>query len=696
MRRTIILSRPLLSCLVILILAVETVSFAAGEKKPVHWSYVRPQRSALPQVKDRSWCRNPIDYFVLARLEKEGLHPAPQADRTTLIRRLSLDLIGLPPTIAETDAFVNDPSSDAYERLVDRLLASPHFGERAALRWLDLARYADSNGYEKDRLRSMWPYRDWVIKAFNADMPFDEFTIKQIAGDLLPNATVEDKIATGFNRNTMLNEEGGVDPEEYRYYANVDRVNTTSTVWLGTTLACAQCHNHKYDPFTQKDYYQLLAYFNSTAAETSKEGGTDPHDISVKLPVDPPDLRQMQERLAQLTHEQDEPEHSDNHKQIEELKRQIAAYPKTTLIMQELPKPRPTHIHIRGGFLTEGDLVEPGTPAVLTQTVSAQSKSDRLQNRLDLARWLISDDNPLTARVQVNRIWEQLFGRGIVATSEDFGTQGDPPTHPLLLDWLACELMHPSTGARPWTEKAIYRLIVTSATYRQSSDVTPELEEKDPQNRLLARGARFRLPAELIRDEALAASGLLSEKIGGPSVFPPQPPGIWHSPYSGDKWVTSKGEDRYRRGIYTFLRRSAPYPEFMAFDKTTHEAICTRRSRTDTPLQALTTLNDPAFVEPAAELARKIVQEGGDSTQSRISFAFRRVLTRSPDNSEIKRLDALYQLMLKKYQADPKAAEELADSDLPKPAKDLDRAQLAAWTTVANVLFNLDETLTRE
>ncbi|HEX4792417.1 MAG TPA: PSD1 and planctomycete cytochrome C domain-containing protein [Humisphaera sp.] len=744
-----------------------------------HWAYMKPKREPLPKVSNEAWCRNPIDYYILARLDKEGLTPSKEADRTTLIRRVSLDLIGLPPTLKEVDDFLNDTSPDAYEKVVDRLLASPHYGERQGIHWLDLARYADSNGYEKDRQRSMWPYRDWVINAYNSDMPFDEFTIEQLAGDLLPDATLQQKIASGFNRNTMLNEEGGVDPDEYFYYALVDRVNTTSTVWLGSTINCSQCHNHKYDPFTQKDYYRLMAYFNSTAPETTKGAGSDPHDVSARVTVPMPQVDELQNQIAQLEKkltetsdlltddqaaweqtvelppttlpantEQKEPaaapaqrparnrqrapaakipdniitilrlprdERDDKQlatvasyyrtiaprlestrTKIAELKKRLTEIPKTSLVMQELPKPRQTYVHIRGAFLSVSEKVQPATPVVLTSATSqVSSEESKTANRLDLARWLVSTDNPLTARVTVNRIWEQYFGKGIVATSEDFGTQGEPPINQPLLDWLACEFMKPANG-QPWSMKAVHRLIVTSAAYRQSSAVTPALLDKDPYNRLLARGARFRLPAELIRDQALFAGGLLSEKMGGPSVFPLQPDGIWHLPYSGDKWVNSEGEDRYRRGIYTFQRRSSPYPEFVAFDKMSLEAICTRRSRTDTPLQALTTLNDPAFMQPAAALARRAMTEGGDNPETEATFAFRTILARTPTVDELKRLTLLYDQMLENFSKNSADAEKVARGGLPAPAKNLPAPQLAAWTMVCNVLLNLDETLTKQ
>ena len=665
-------------------------------KKEIHWAYVKPARPPIPQVKHAGWVKNPIDAFIAARLEKEGLAPSPEASREVLIRRVSLDLIGLPPTPAEVEAFVSDTSANAYEKVVDRLLASPHYGERWARPWLDLARYADSNGFEKDRVRSMWPFRDWVINALNDNVGFDEFTIKQIAGDLLPEATIQDKIATGFHRNTTLNEEGGVDPEEYRYYAVVDRVNTTASVWLGTTMGCSQCHNHKYDPFTMKDYYRLTAFFNSTMEETTKGGGTDPHDVSSKITVaDPPEVKAIEAEMAKLKAELKAagagPASKPARDKIAEAQRRLdnAKRFTTTLVMAELPKPRETRMHVRGGFLSLGEKVEANTPASLPKLPATQP-GDPPRTRFDLAKWLVSSENPLTARVTINRFWEAYFGRGIVETSEDFGVQGSPPTHPELLDWLAVEFMD-----RHWDMKAMHKLIVMSATYRQSSETTPKLVEKDPLNRLLARGPRFRLEAELLRDQALAVSGLLSEKMGGPSVYPSQPQGIWNTPYSGEKWVESNGEDKYRRGIYTFMKRSSPYPMFTTFDASSRESICTRRPRTDTPLQALTTLNDPAFVQPAAALGRLIVREGGSSLDEKATYAFRRVLARKPEAAEVNRVVGLYRRELENYTKDPKAAVAMANGGLGTAPSNLPAPELAAWTVVSNVLLNLDETLTK-
>ena len=888
-----------------------------------HWAYAKPERENPPVVNNKQWPRNPIDNFILARLEAEGLAPSPELDRARLIRRVSLDLIGLPPTPAEVDAFVADQSPDAYEKVVERLLKSPHYGERWARPWLDLARYADTHGYEKDPHRTMWPYRDWVIDALNRDMPFDQFTIEQLAGDLLPGATADQKIATGFHRNTMINTEGGVDNEEFRVAAVIDRVNTTATVWLGTTLACCQCHSHKYDPFKQREYYRLLAFFNNTAdpgntngpeievvpksfaleddavikeidrlqheydlaaarlaehqadwekaalkaetanwmliqpTEVKSAGGAKltalpdgsilaedknpakdaytitaktelrgitglrlevlndnsaPHrgvgraadgafvlshvDVSVaprgnesaavKVP-----LKRVVADYAQIGHPAEQlrdekatagwaadadsdgyrlphtavleidgkagfdqgsvltitlahksvqadanlvrfrlsltisqkpgdksllpdpirdalaltaEQRSDDqrallrdyyfatHPELRALRENIAkqrskavgppAAKVKTLVLSEMLKPRATHVFLGGSFLAQGDLVTPGVPEILPPL----PKTKQL-NRLTLAKWLVSPDNPLTARVAVNRMWEQFFGRGIVVTCEDFGTRGDPPSHPELLDWLATEFIKQN-----WSMKAMHRTIVTSATYRQTGRVTPELQEKDPFNRLLARGPRVRLEAELVRDQALAVAGLLSHKIGGPSVMPPQPDGIWNRPYSGEKWETGKGDDRYRRGLYTYWRRTAPYPSFMSFDAPTREVCVVRRPRTNTPLQALTVLNDPVYIEAAQALAKQMLAEPSATDAARAEFGFRICLARQPSEPESDRLVALFRDELVHFRKDEAAAKAMIGG---KPPENVDPAELAAWTVVANVLMNLDEFLTR-
>ncbi len=901
-----------------------------------HWAYRTPERPALPKVKNVGWVRNPIDAFILARLEQEGLTPAPEAERAVLVRRLSLDLTGLPPTIAELDRVLSDASPRWYEDYVDRLLASPHYGERQARPWLDLARYADTNGYEKDDRRIIWPYRDWVIAAFNRDLSFDQFTIEQLAGDLLPpvahapgSPLLDPRIATGFHRNTMVNTEGGVDAEEFRVAAVVDRVNTTMAVWMGSTFGCAQCHNHKYDPFSQKEYYQLYAFFNSTtdhgssneptmpvpsAEETARReliqaeiakvqatldlptpeleaaqvkwektaqgqaamwtpltvtamtsasgatltkqadgsilvGGTNPavdiykielstelkgitairlevlpdaslpamgpgrapngnfvlnelrlkespkgqaekaapvalqkasadysqedwpvagaidgdartgwaispqfgkahlavfetrqdigHDGGTLLfftleqsfgsqhtigkfrlsattaprPVSAGGLPEPIVKLLRITAEQRTlaqkeelaryyrsiaAELAKARQQIDVLKKQEAAIKSTTtMVLKELPQPRATHVMIRGNHKNFGDKVTPGVPAVLHPLAGGPQWSGLGLSRLDLAKWLTDPKNPLVGRVTMNRLWAQHFGRGLVETGEDFGVQGDLPTHPELLDWLAMEFMASGNNAPAWSMKKMHKLIVTSATYRQSSRVTKDLLDRDPYNRLYARGPRFRIESEMVRDNALAISGLLNRKIGGPSVFPFQPDGVWANPYSGDRWVQSTGGEQHRRGLYTFWRRTAPYATFMSFDAPSREVCTERRPRSNTPLQALATLNDHAFVECAQSLARRIVSEAKGGEKDRLIHGFRLCVSRPPSDRELDTLLKLYRESLAKYQKDAAAAKAMASSaSLPAP-KDADLAELAAWTVIANVLLNLDETITQ-
>jgi hypothetical protein len=908
--------RATTTCL-ILFAALHFAEAGTGEKP--HWAYVRPNSPEWPKLAHTAWPRNGIDHFILARLEREGLSPSAQAEKAVLFRRLSLDLLGLPPSIEEVDRFLADESADAWDKAVERLLSSPHYGEHWARMWLDLARYADSHGYEKDPGRQMWLYRDWVINALNENLKFDQFTIQQIAGDLLPNATVKQKIASGFHRNTMFNTEGGVDKEEARVETIVDRVNTTASVWLGTTLACAQCHNHKYDPFTMKDYYRFFAFFNtveepeldvpspdqaarreqnkselarlekimktrtpeldaSQAAWEYKQAdeavhwtvldpagflsaggaamtklddksilasGTNPTNDSytvvahtdlqritgLRLEVLPDDslpkkglgrhangsfvLSRLEVKAAPkdgpkgaatvtfktagadftqkdhsvtnlidgkegagwaidagkdgfrmeryavfgteratgfdngttltvvLTHDskfaeanlgrfrlsvttndrpvpetllpaaalkmlsvaprdrstkqkedlsayyrsiapelKDTREALAQQKKIEEqLKKEIP----TTLVMKEQEKPRETHLHIRGNFLSKGEKVSQGVPEKLPPLPDGAPL-----NRLTLAQWLVDIGNPLTARVIVNRIWSEYFGRGIVETVEDFGTQGSPPTHPELLDWLATEFMRSG-----WDLKALHRLIVNSATYQQSSRTTPELLERDPANRFYARGSRFRAPAETVRDVLLGVSGLLKPKIGGPSVYPYQPDGVWTQIYGDEKWTISKGADKYRRGLYTYWKRTSPYPAFMSFDAPSREYACTRRPRTNTPLQALNTLNDPAFVEAAQVLARRITTLAGPEPAKRAAYAFRSCMAREPKAKELERLLALYQGEFERFKKDLKAAKEMAFGAEDKALEGFDVCELAAWTVVANVLLNLDETISK-
>jgi hypothetical protein len=1026
-----------------------------------HWAFVKPKHWPLPPVKDRSWPRNGIDNFVLTRLEREGLRPAAEADQFTLLRRASLDLRGLPPTPQEVDAFARDKSPDAYEKAVDRILRDPAYGERWARVWLDLARYADSAGYGSDPLRTIWRYRDWVIDAFNRNLPYDQFTIEQLAGDLLPNPTLEERMATAFHRNTMTNTEGGTDREEFRVAAVKDRVDTTMQVWMGLTMGCAKCHSHKYDPISQKDYYRFFAFFNQTAdadrpdespvieapmpelreqrrrsdqhiaklrkkldtatpelaaaqvkwearlqaksdwvmldpitahslggvvlkkqsdgslraegtnpandtytitARTDRKGITafrlevlpdaslpgggagrgaggnfvlsrfsvtalpdmDDKSVSgrivrVELPgegkilslaevqvfshgenvapkgkasqastdfageatraidgntngdyfganstthtrteanpwwevklagavpidritiwnrtdggvgvrltnfrvlvlddvrrvvwkqtvaespspkrdlslsgrqvivlsqaladfsqqsfavetalkpanislagwavgprqkephtavfvtaqplapsgpvrlefrlehrfknpgynlgrfrlsattdprvaeratlpgpvraiLDTPPAGRSREQQAQLAayYRSIAPALQPLRAEIARLEKSLPAAP-TLPVMVELPpaQHRTTHVMIKGNFLSPGEKVEPGVPAAFPPLAKGTPS-----NRLGVARWLVDPDNPLTARVAVNRLWAQLFGTGLVETEEDFGTQGELPSHPKLLDWLATEYVR-----RGWDTKAMLRLMVTSATYRQASRVSPEVRARDPRNRLLTRGPRFRLEAEMVRDQALALSGLLSHKMHGPSVFPPQPEGLWQAAFNGQRtWATSKGEDRYRRGLYTFWRRTVPYPSMATFDAPSREICLVRRTRTNTPLQAFITLNDPVFVEAAQALARRIVKEGGATTEDRARFGLRLCLARPPHDEQVKRVAALFQSEVEHYRKDPKAAQELATDPLGALPKGMAADELAAWTVVANVLLNLDGVMTK-
>ena len=854
----------------------------SGADYEIHWSFVPPEKVALPAVEQQGWPESPLDHFVLAKLEENGLSPSPPADRARLIRRLSLDLTGLPPTPEEADAFANDLGDDAYAKVVDRLLASDAFGEHWARMWLDLARYADTKGYEKDRARSIWRYRDWVIDALNRDMPYDQFTIEQLAGDLLPKATPDQLLATAFHRNTMENDEGGTDDEEFRVAAVKDRVDTTMQVWMGLTMACAKCHSHKYDPISHEDYYAFYAFFNQTedadreaplmptpttqqserianldgeiraleqrikerpegfaqafadweaqfeerplwrvltkSAFESKRGMTleqgedgtlvaggeqpekDTWILTLDLPAGEavtalridalpknpggkwPDknvaLRELTVELLERGAEESRrlklanpradfsqknwevakaidgkpdagwafsPKAAEPHAAVFEFAEPVApqagrqlrltldqeygqglifgslrisasshpvewlsaeidpaaglesvflhhAFPATrglqagldaarktlaeeqgripnTPVMRELAtdNQRETRIHTRGNFLDPGEPVAARLPSLFGTPPEGTP-----QNRLAVARWIMQAENPLTARVAVNRIWARLFGIGIVETEEDFGAQGTPPSHPELLDWLAVDFRE-----NGWSLKHLLRTIVLSSTYRQSSAITPELLAEDPRNRLLSRGARFRLSAETVRDQALAASGLLTRKLGGPSVMPPQPAGVWKSTYSGETWKNAEGPDRYRRGLYTYLKRTSPYPAMTTFDAGSGEVCQIRRVRTNTPLQALVTLNDPAYVEAAGALSKRM---------SSIEHGFRLVLTRPPTELETARLDELYQSLKTDFAADPEAAKELLESAGLQTGD-------AAMVAVANVLLNLDETL---
>jgi mono/diheme cytochrome c family protein len=701
------------------------------------WALAPIRRPQIPSVRNRAWVKNPIDAFVLARLEREGLKPSPYADRRTLIRRVSLDLTGLPPRPEEVEAFVSDRAPNAYEKVVDRLLASPAYGERMAQHWLDLARYADSDGYHDDTTRYMHEYRDYVITAFNENKPFDRFTIEQLAGDLIPNATIEQKIASAFNRCGPTSSEGGAVLEEYAAKYAVDRVNTTGAVWLGLTVQCAECHDHKYDPIRTKEYYQLFAFFNQVPEEILYRGSDAPPVLRLPTP-------EQQAKLDELTRRAGELETAlkscapaaaeETKKKLEEVKKAQGEVEKTVRkirIMADVPERRPTHVLLRGDYRNKGEEVQPGVPAVLG-ALPAGMKGDRLA----LATWLVDPKNPLPARVTVNRFWQMLFGRGIVGSSDDLGTRGERPTHPELLDYMASvfsgtgasvggdrgrerprdrekggapeALLSPSLppsvspSANAWDVKAILRLIVTSATYQQSSRLTREMAARDPENRLLARGPRFRLAAEVIRDNALAISGLLDRErpVGGPSVKPYQPGDLWRELSAGDQadksYVQDHGPDLYRRGLYTFWKRSILHPAFAVFDAPKREVCVGRRPITNTPLQAFVTLNDTQYVEAARVFAQLLMQKGGPAFDSRLDLAYRRALARPASGKERDALRRLYHDALAQYRQDARGAEALVSvGEAPRP-KDLDVVELAAWTCVCNAVLNLDEVVTRE
>jgi len=907
---------------------------ADQELKISHWSYEKPVRPTRPKVKDSDWPTNAIDYFILAKLEEHQIDPSSRAEPARLLRRVYLDMIGMPPAPEDVQAFEQNPTQQHYEKIVDKLLQSKQYGVKWARQWLDLARYADSNGYQADQLRNIWPYRDWVIDAINADMPFDQFSIAQLSGDLLPGATSSQKIATGFHRCTTCNVEAGVDPEENRVNQIIDRVNTTGTVWLGTTLECAQCHNHKYDPFSQQDYYQIFAFFNNTPLEVKQKGNsvtfevggpqialplsdkaqsekqklqdqlaylkqeiksqkaaidkqlseriaaikpaaekatgwhtldisdfhsqidagferkadqsilitgaaqqkdtyelfvttdlkgitrfklealTDPQlpgkgpgrhhtakpnfvlyefkvaviddqsktetpvlltaaeadfsqqrwdvtgliddnpktgwaiapefhkshwatfqtktplqnndkiTLKITLPqhyggnrtigrlrlsamTGDPALQKLPEEIKQIAQLDDSERNPKQltklkeyfHQQNEPLaqlvkkeaacKKQLAKIePVTSPVMVEMDQMRNTSIFKRGDFLNKGRTVKPKTPEALHPLTMP---SDQKLNRLQFARWLMSKENPLVARVTVNRWWAEIFGQGIVTTLEDFGAQGEPPTHPRLLDWLAVEFM-----SHNWSMKQMHRLIVTSSTYQQSSKVSPDLLAVDPYNKLYTRGARIRLSAELIRDNALAISGLLSEKMAGPPVYPPQPDNIWrHLGRNAPKYVASTGEDRYRRGIYTIWRRSAPYPSFVNFDAPDRSACTIKRSRTNTPLQALTLLNDPAFVEITFGLAKRLSNAELDmKNRERIALGFRLCLSRDANKQEIDHLLRVFNREKLKYSQNIAAAKALVGKHT-KTTDEQELTELAAWFYVSSILLNLDETITK-
>jgi hypothetical protein len=628
---------------------------AAGAPYAPHWAFVAPKRPTVHNAGEVHRGSQAIDRLLAAR--RNGLPPSPRATPATLLRRVSLDLTGLLPTPAEVAAFEQATRHDpvtAYRQAVDRLLASPHYGERQARHWLDLARYADSNGYTIDGVRSIWPYRDWVITAFNKDMPFDQFTIEQLAGDLLPNPTQSQLIATGFQRNTPFNEEGGSDPEQFRVERTIDRANTIGAVWLGLTLGCAQCHDHKFDPIRQKDYFQIYAFWDSCEEPTLPVGG-DP-ELAAKLNALDAKAREL--NTAGKVAEADK---------VKAEAKKLAGKIPTTLIVRERAKPRTTFVHVRGDFLRAGEAVQPDYPLTLAGISPPTAEpSPARKSRLDLARWLTRPDHPLTPRVTVNRIWGQLFGRGIVATENDFGMQGDAPTHPELLDWLAVEFVESG-----WSVKQLLRTIVMSEAYQQSSAHRSDVAERDPLNKLLARQNRLRVEAEILRDAALCASGKLTPTIGGPGVFPPQPPEVFSFTQNKKSWPESQGADRFRRGLYTTINRQSQHHLLTTFDGADAQTSCTRRNRSNTPLQALHLANDPVFVELARYLGDRIVAEAPADDLARIRHGMQLVVSRDPTPAEAKLLQQFLQ-----QQQNTDAA--------------------TAFHQLGRVLLNLDEFVTRE
>lgn len=703
-----------------------------------HWSLSPPRRPALPEVNDEEWVRNEIDRFVLARLEREGIAPSAEADRRTLIRRLNFDLLGLPPSYAEVETFGADASPQAYEQLVERLLDSQHYGERMAMYWLDLVRFADTNGIHGDNHREHAPYRDYVIAALNNNKPFDTFTIEQLAGDLLENPTTEQLVASGYNRLSLTTREGGAQPKEYRKKYAADRVRNVSSVWLGATMGCCECHDHKFDPFTMNDFYSLAAFFADIKEEAVKEQKPELAIPTLEQTVAQrkleADIAAAREELATKRARLEEEKYrlaqaegklftdvdikkvrgEDRHKfdaeiaafyrreiapalepleqrikQLEAEKQRLEASFAKVLISVSV-EPMETRILPRGDWMNDsGPVVSPQVPSPL----GALSIEDRRATRLDLAHWLVDAENPVVARVMVNRMWKLFFGQGLVRSLDDFGSQGAWPSHPELLDWLAVEFIESQ-----WDIKHMVRLIVTSAAYRQSSDVRPELQQRDPSNELFARQGRYRMDAEMIRDNALATSGLLSLKMGGPSAKPYQPAGYWaHLNFPKRVYKEDAGEDLYRRGVYTYWCRTFLHPSMVAFDAPSREECTVERPRSNTPLQALVLLNDPIYVEAARALAARIVKEGGATTAERLHFAFRTMLSRDPTVEERQLLTKLYEQHLVDYQRNSDAASELlsvGQSTLTVP-EGSNTAELAAWTSVARVVLNLSETITR-
>ncbi|MEI7686814.1 MAG: PSD1 and planctomycete cytochrome C domain-containing protein [Planctomycetota bacterium] len=735
---------------------------AQGAVYQKHWSFEPPQKVAAPA----NGFSNPIDAFIVARLQKEKLKLAPEADRPTLIRRVAFALTGLPPTLAEVEAYLADSSPRAYEAMVDRYLESKHFGEEMARHWLDIARYGDTHGLHLDNERQMWLYRDWVVKAFNSNLPFDRFTVEQVAGDLLPSATSEQLTATGFNRCNVTTGEGGSIDQEWVFRNAVDRTSTMMQAWLGLTGGCAVCHDHKFDPISAKEYYSLYSFFYSVdgPALDGNKLLTEPV-AKVPLPEQNAQLQEIEAKIAKARQDLAEKkkaapfaEPTDEKKQADPLhsfqawlkenagkdvkgapaaingvlKKAVKLTPESETILRDyfveyvcadtkpifLPlnerviemtkqrdalngsipgtfifketAPRPTFVMMRGAYNKPGAAVEPNTPEALPPLKKAGARA----TRLDLANWLVAPENPLTARVAVNRFWQQFFGTGLVPSSDEFGTQGQLPSHPELLDTLAVGFRE-----QKWDVKALTRLMLTSATFRQASNVSPDLLKRDPDNVLYARGPRFRLDAEQLRDNALFVSGLMNPQMGGRGVRPYQPPRIWEPvAFVGSNtgnYTQDKGPALYRRSIYVFFKRTAPPPFMVNFDAPNRESLCSRRERSNTPLQALQLMNDVQHVEAARALAERIVTEGGKTPAERIRFAYRVVLARLPEAAEAELVAARLQKYLERYTADPTAAGKLIRYGDSPPRPGLSEPEIAAYTMIANLLLNLDETVTR-
>jgi hypothetical protein len=682
------------------------------------WAFVPPRKPAIPEVENRRWSPQPIDRFVLRRLEEEGLAPNPAADRRTLIRRLSFDLTGLPPTREEIRAFLADNSADAYERLVDRLLAKPQYGEHMTKYWLDLVRFADTNGIHHDHYREMTPYRDWVIRAFNENLPYDQFVKYQLAGDLYPEPTRDQLIASGFNRLHLIIDRGTALPEESYTRNVVDRVTAVGTAFIGLTVQCAVCHDHKYDPITMKDFYQLFAFFNNLdgAPETGGRQGTDflrglqPPYVSLATEADEARLaafdRRLDEsnaKLRQLERRASEAGDETQKKALDaELKQAKAAIEKAraekqafevtipvAMVMKEKADPRPAHILIRGAYDNPGDVVQRDTPAFLPP----MKKKDGARSRMDLAEWFTSPDQPLTARVAVNRFWQQLFGVGIVKTCEDFGAQGQWPSHPDLLDHLAVSFIESG-----WDVKALMKQIVMSETYKQASEATPDRFESDPENRLLSRGSRFRMDSEMIRDQVLATSGLLNDDLYGKSVKPPQPAGLWASvsmPSSYPRiYEPDTGDKIYRRSVYTFWKRGMPPPQMTILNAPSREACIARRERTNTPLQALLLMNEPEYLKAARHLAQETIADRSLSPADRLALVYETVTSKLPDAGETEALLKIVEDLETVYRDNPKLADQLCEGA--PLQKGVSTSELAAWTMLVSTIYNLDITKTRD